>query len=461
METQAYFENIREHIQTRLADAEHSIDMAVAWFTDRILFEMVCQKAKKGLKVRLLLFDDDINKYLPINDLEKFGGKIFRISEKLMHNKFCVIDRAVVISGSYNWTNKAHNENYENIAVTTGDTFFAEQFIQEFNRTVERHFGETPETTIDFTQIVKRLELIRQLIELGDTDDIPPQYRKLKTLQLPDDITRLIALLDEQRYGDAVACITDFINRFRQMTVFVDTEIRALQLEMHALELDISSLDNEKSEAEKTIHDFEIQYNRALGQLLLEILAIRKQIAQKQAKAKPDDPETQQRQSETEEDFNSYYSSYESTKSKPLSTLTVDEKTMLKDRYRAAVKLCHPDVVAEAFKAAAQSVFIELQMAYEANDLARVSAILNNLREGQPFDAAHTALNEKKQLRHAIEQLRQRRAQLITALQNLKQHDTFILIQNITDWQLYFDNQKVDLEERLVKLNEEWTRINL
>ena len=254
---------------------------------------------------------------------------------------------------------------------------------------------------------------------------------------------------------------TDFINRFRQVTVFVDTEIRALQLEMHALELDISSLDNEKSEAEKTIHDFEIQYNRALGQLLLEILEIRKQIAKKQAEAKPDDPETQQRQSETEEDFNSYYSSYEATKSKPLSTLTADEKTMLKDRYRAAVKLCHPDVVAEAFKAAAQSVFIELQTAYEANDLARVSAILNNLRDGKPFDAAHTALNEKKQLRHAIEQLRQRREQLIAALQNLKQHDTFMLIQNITDWQLYFDNQKVALEERLVKLNEEWTRINL
>ena len=134
---------------------------------------------------------------------------------------------------------------------------------------------------------------------------------------------------------------------------------------------------------------------------------------------------------------------------------------MLLQLHRAAVKLCHPDVVAEAFKAAAQSVFIELQTAYEANDLARVSAILNNLRDGKPFDAAHTALNEKKQLRHAIEQLRQRRAQLISALQNLKQHDTFMLIQNITDWQLYFDNQKAALEERLVKLNEEWTRINL
>ena len=168
METQAYFDNIRAHIQVRLAAAEHRIDLAVAWFTDRILFEQLCQKAKSGVKVRLLLFDDDINKYLNINDLERASGKVFRIAEKLMHNKFCVIDRAVVISGSYNWTNKAHNDNYENIAVTTGDAFFAEQFIQEFNRIVERHFGEKQEHSLDFTQIVKRLELIKHYLRKLD-----------------------------------------------------------------------------------------------------------------------------------------------------------------------------------------------------------------------------------------------------------------------------------------------------
>ena len=58
METQAYFENIRDHIKVRLTDAEHSIDLAVAWFTDRVLFDALCRKAKSGVKVRLLLFDE-------------------------------------------------------------------------------------------------------------------------------------------------------------------------------------------------------------------------------------------------------------------------------------------------------------------------------------------------------------------------------------------------------------------
>jgi PLD-like domain len=461
METQAYFQDIQKHIQTHLTSAQSSIDLAVAWFTDRLLFDLLCKKAKRGVSVRLLFYDDDINeRYLPFETLTQAGAKVFRINEKLMHNKFCVIDREVVITGSYNWTNRANNDNLENITVTTGDSFFALQFVQELNRILEQYCHEKQEITTDFSQIVKRLELIRQLIELGDTDDLPPQYRKLKNLNLPSDIATILNLLDAQRYGDAVAHITDFIARFRQVATYIDPELAALKLEMHAIELDISGLENEKAEAEKTIQDFEIQYNRALGDLLIEILSLRKQIAQKQAEAKPDDAEAQGRQTETDNDYKSYYKSYEATKAKPLSNLTVDEKQLLKNRFREATKLCHPDVVAEAYKDKAKALFIELRQAYESNDLTKVTDILDYLRTGKPYQAEHTSLNEKRLLRLALERLRQQREQILNALQALKEHESFVLIQNISDWQTYFDNQKVALLERLEKLNATWTRIN-
>ena len=461
METQAYFENIQSEIHRRLTAAESQIDLAVAWFTDRLLFDVVCQKARRGVKVRLLLYDDDINKHLAINKLETCGGRVFRIAEKLMHNKFCVIDRDIVISGSYNWTNKAANAlNYENISITTGDPFYADQFVQEISRIVELHFGEKQATTTDFSQIVKRLTLIRQLIELGDTDDLPPQYRKLKTLQLPNEIAAILSLLDAAQYGDAVVQITDFIARFRALTPFVDPEIAALKLEMHALELDISNLDNEKSGIEKTIHDFEIQYNRALGQLLIAILALRQQIAQKQAAEQPDNAEAQDRQADTQNDYDSYHKSYEATKTKPLSTLTAAEAELLKKRFRAATKLCYREVVAAAFKDAATAVFIELRQAYEANDLQKVTTLLDFLTTAKPYAAEHTALTENRQLRQAIDRLRQRRTQLLNALTSLKQHNTAQIIEHITDWHTYFDNQKVALQARLDKLNDEWIRIN-
>ena len=461
MESQAYFENIREHIQARLLSAKSEIDLAVAWFTDRLLFDVVCNKAKAGVKVRLLLFDDDINHFLPIDRLQQCGGKVFRVSEKLMHNKFCVIDREVVMSGSYNWTRKAHTDNYENITISTGDPFFALQFVQEFNRIVELHFGEQQQTATDFSQIVKRLELIRQLIELGDTDDLHAQYRKLALLNLPADIDAILKLLEIKRYGDAVARITDFIARFRQVAVFVDPEIAALQLEMHALELDISNLENEKSEIEKTIQDFEIQYNRVLGQLLIEILELRRKIAAAHVAENPDDTEAREKKEEAENDYKEYHKSYEATQKKPLDTLTPDEKQILKNRFREATKLCHPDVVAEAFKEKAETLFIELKKAYDENNLTKVTEIFDYLKHGKPYAAEHVTINEKRHLRAVIDRLHRRRMEILDALQVLRTNETHTTLKSISDWQIYFDNQKAALVLRLEKLKTQWQKINI
>ena len=62
METQAYFDNIRSVIDQYLNQATKTIDVAVAWFTDKELFETLCSQARKGVMVRLLLFDDEDRK---------------------------------------------------------------------------------------------------------------------------------------------------------------------------------------------------------------------------------------------------------------------------------------------------------------------------------------------------------------------------------------------------------------
>src|SRR5688572_5915067 len=113
METQAYFTNIGTHISTELKKATSSIYVAVAWFTDQRLFSILCDKAKSGLDVQLIVVDDSINRAYGVNynSLEAVGGKVFLIDEDttgtLMHNKFCVIDATTTITGSYNWSKKA------------------------------------------------------------------------------------------------------------------------------------------------------------------------------------------------------------------------------------------------------------------------------------------------------------------------------------------------------------------
>ena len=52
----------------------------------------------------------------------------------IMHEKFCVIDNQIVISGSYNWTDNAELRNAEHINITENDNELATKYSLEFNR---------------------------------------------------------------------------------------------------------------------------------------------------------------------------------------------------------------------------------------------------------------------------------------------------------------------------------------
>ncbi|MCM2680626.1 phospholipase D-like domain-containing protein [Echinimonas agarilytica] len=126
------FENIKKLIVDEIRKAEFCIWVAVAWFTDKDLANLLYFKKKEGLNIQLIINDDHINFQLG----EKLGTifetyKIPENSRKLMHNKFCIIDLKKVIHGSYNWTNKAQYNNetvsiIENKAIAEN---FAKQFI--------------------------------------------------------------------------------------------------------------------------------------------------------------------------------------------------------------------------------------------------------------------------------------------------------------------------------------------
>lgn len=111
MQTEALFENIADRIEQELTQAEQSIYIAVAWFTNPRLFNALLDKAKQGITVQLLISNDPINQQSPIDysGLNIGNSVAYMIGDgkdDLMHNKFCVIDEYTVINGSYNWSKK-------------------------------------------------------------------------------------------------------------------------------------------------------------------------------------------------------------------------------------------------------------------------------------------------------------------------------------------------------------------
>lgn len=128
-----HFEEIQAQIIEQIRLAKFSIWVAVAWFTDKELMRELYNKKKEGLNIRLVVFDDEINKKYGF-EYEKFfetkRAKPTGIFENIMHHKFCIIDFKTVIHGSYNWTNKAR-WNKETISIDSGREI-AEKFATEF-----------------------------------------------------------------------------------------------------------------------------------------------------------------------------------------------------------------------------------------------------------------------------------------------------------------------------------------
>jgi hypothetical protein len=456
MQTQSYTENIEQYILNEFLQAESSIQLAVPWFTNEKLFLLLCEKAKKGLAVELMLLDDNINKNSGNNYelLCNEGGKVWKIkttvnNNQLINNKFCIIDNKTVIDGSYNWIDKT-SQDHESITIISENVELALQFSDKFKYIKEHYFGKNSESiVVDYAVICSRLKALLESIHSRDTDDIEYLAGKLKKrikLYKGDslsEIYQIIKKIEEKHYAEAVIGINAFTQKFKTIIVYTDTEITALRLELRVLEFQISSLEDEKVELEKLIHEFEARYNHELGDILLKILRLRKEKLRVEAK---NNPKKEKEYHEAEKDYQSYHENYNSLKEGQFFELSEEQKVELKSLYRRASKFCHPDAVDDKNKEEAEEIFKELNDAYTKNDIEKVRQILENLKTGI-FRPGSETTNEKQKLSLRIFHFRDLRDALEKEIQKIKHHPTYELLNGIEDWDLYFSH----LKDKLIK----------
>ena len=277
MTSQGYFENIKTHLDAELRKANHHILVAVAWFTDIDLFSTLLSKVKNGIIVEVMYYDDQTNKQYSVDftKLEKAGAKIYRLGNEnartIMHNKFCIIDLKTVINGSYNWTKNA-TTNHENITVSWDAQDLAIQFANEFQRLKEKYYtSEKIEKDIDISKIVKRLEIIKSLISLEESEDIPLQILRLKQSQLNNELVEIVEELQKRNYSTAMKIIAEFVQRYNQVTIFIDPETAGLKLEAKSLEIQLNALSDEYNEIEKLLNNFTLRHTQELGTLIITL----------------------------------------------------------------------------------------------------------------------------------------------------------------------------------------------
>ena len=448
MQTEAVFENIAERIQQEISKAQKSVFIAVAWFTNKNLFNELVNKARNGCTVSLIISNDNINlnSSIDFDQLATGKSKVYKVGNgdtELMHNKFCIIDFSTVITGSYNWSYKAES-NFENVIITSNDTTLAEQFISEFNSIRKQYYPDVINEEIIFplNKIVKRLEILKNYILLEDIEELNKESSKLKEYDFNSDLQDIIEDIRKEEFGSAINKIQIFISKNQQLSIWTDPEIAALKLEIKNLENQLNGFDNEKIELEKLLSEFQHRHTIELGEIILDILKLRK-LKFKSDKTKFEEAENDERQ---------YRKQVDTEKEKERFELTGNQKIELKKKFRKATVLCHPDKVADEFKEAAQRIFIELKQAYDANDLKKVSEILDELEKGNFFKTKSETVQEKDLLKVAIAKLKRQIKILETEIITIKESNTFKTIINIEDWDDYFQRTKEKLKRELEEL---------
>ncbi|MBK9318896.1 MAG: DnaJ domain-containing protein [Bacteroidetes bacterium] len=295
----------------------------------------------------------------------------------------------------------------------------------------------------ELSKIIIRLQMIKSLIALEEENEIAVHISRLRQFSLDGEIENIISLLEGKSYSKAMPAIEAFINHHNQVGFYIDSELEGLKLEAKVLETEVNKLSNEKADLEKLIHDFGLRHNNELGELILKILRFRKS----KAKGTP-------KEAETEKDFNEYSKEYEISKDERINDLTEDEQKELKQKYRKASKLCHPDVVSEEQKELADKLFAELNAAYARNDLKRVIEILENLEKGNFFVSKSDSINEKQLLKTEIEKLRLRIKELKVQVQSIKESDAFTTLSSISDWDTYFKETRQKLADKIKELED-------
>jgi phosphatidylserine/phosphatidylglycerophosphate/cardiolipin synthase-like enzyme len=124
----------QQAVVNELKKARREILVQAYSFTADPLTYALVEAKKRGVHVDILL--DKSNEVESYSDLRIFLDQglhpLIDAHHAIAHNKVMIIDQKVLITGSYNFTNQAEDENAENLLILKGHRELVAQYRQNF-----------------------------------------------------------------------------------------------------------------------------------------------------------------------------------------------------------------------------------------------------------------------------------------------------------------------------------------
>lgn len=449
-------DNLREVILKNLDSATHCVYVAVAWFTDVILFKKLLELQDKGIKVELIITNHHFNAESRnnYNLIVENGGIFIKIGGdyNTMHHKFCIIDHKILLQGSFNWTKKANDSNNETLLVIKEDDQSINEFSAEFERLKLLSGMEAEIHQLEIAKALKYFALIKTFIDLGKTTELNPYLHEIKNIP---ELKSAVSLLFNGEYEKAILEMDALTKQFTSPVNVSKFEKEELIFKIRLLSEQIKQIEIEKTEVESHIATFNRRYILELNPLIASIILLKKKIYEKLKKLGILD-ETFEK---LKEEYERVQEELEKEEEKIIPDLTEEELKDFKRIYHEASTLCHPDsgkcVIPD--KERAQELFSALSSAYKAKDYNRVKEFYQELKSGN-FNSENWKNSELEKLKSKFAALEYKYNRNINNLRILKTTDPYLTICELKDWDQYFEvqkvllaNQKEELELKYVK----------
>lgn len=96
--------------------AMEDIVVAMYLFSSKYVAKALARAAEESVCIRVILDQTVAEENYSLDEwmLEKgIDIRFIRVKKGLMHQKFCIVDRSILVTGSYNLTNAAEHRNHE------------------------------------------------------------------------------------------------------------------------------------------------------------------------------------------------------------------------------------------------------------------------------------------------------------------------------------------------------------
>jgi hypothetical protein len=255
--------------------------------------------------------------------------------------------------------------------------------------------------------------------------------------------------------------VSEFLLEFNALTDFYVLEAnitlsnysQKLEIEIKWALNQIDFLEHDLAQAEKVIDLYEVKYRLRFRVLILEILQLQK-LAYKKKYNQTEKIEDKKRFEKAQVDHVNLSESEFNDKSVEDQSNNIETQRCLKELFREAVKLCHPDnaFISDELKAKANQLFIRLKTAYTNNNLELVKSILADLKSGIALGNTEYKSMNNDSLEELLDSLKVKIQELVERIYSIKNDTKYFLGLDENALEVHFSEQELLLVERLRSL---------